>query len=309
MPNTTPPSQDGGQPTPGLSLYRGEEPVEETTPTPTATGSTPELGELLDAWQTATSRLEKTHAQLRDEVGRLTAELEHKNRELARKNRLADLGEMASHVAHEVRNSLTPITLYLSLLRRSLSADAKGLEVLGKAEAGFTALQATVNDLLAFSANRQPNATSFLVRELVDEVLDSLRPQVEAQGIEIEIDVPPGVLLAADREMMRRAVLNLVLNALDVMPQGGELVVTAYEGYDGFELEVADSGPGIEESQQRRLFEPFFSTKESGTGLGLSVVAHMADAHGGTVSGENCPEGGAAFTLRFPRPHAQEAAA
>lgn len=305
MPDENPISRPGDSHAPGLSLYRGDEPVE----TPTPAGSSPELGDLLDAWQTATSRLEKTHAQLRDEVSRLTAELEHKNRELERKNRLADLGEMASHVAHEVRNSLTPVTLYLSLLRRSLTTDAHGLEVLGKAEAGFTALQATVNDLLAFSANRQPNATSFLVRELVDEVLGSLTPQIEAQMIELEIDVPPGALLTADREMMRRAVLNLVLNALDVMPHGGELVVTAYDGYDSFELEVADSGPGLNDIQRQRLFEPFFSTKESGTGLGLSVVAHMADAHGGTVTGENCPEGGAAFTLCFPRSHAHEAAA
>ncbi|TWU00338.1 Sporulation kinase A [Botrimarina colliarenosi] len=299
----------------GLSLYRGDDHVEPGAPEPEALepealeGVTPELSELLDAWQTATSRLEKTHAQLRDEVARLTAELEVKNRELARKNRLADLGEMASHVAHEVRNSLTPITLYLSLLRRSLTGDAKGLDVLGKAEAGFTALEATVNDLLAFSAHRQPHATHFVVGELVEEITQSLAPQFEAQDVQVEIDVPPATVLWADREMLRRAVLNLMLNALDVMPHGGDLVVTACEGLDGFELEIADSGPGIHDGDEGRLFEPFFSTKETGTGLGLSVVAHVAEAHGGAVVAENCPEGGAAFTLRLPRPMAQEAAA
>ncbi|MEO0529187.1 MAG: ATP-binding protein [Planctomycetota bacterium] len=299
------PTPQGDQtPKPGLTLYRGDEPSDTV-----AENSTPELTELLDAWQTATSRLEKTHAQLRDEVGRLTAELEFKNRELARKNRLADLGEMASHVAHEVRNSLTPITLYLSLLRRSLREDAAGLDVLGKAEAGFTALEATVNDLLAFSAQRQPQASSFFVGELVDEVLASLAPQLEAQAVEVDLDTPPNIPLWADREMIRRAVLNLVLNALDVMPDGGELTITAYDGDGGLELEIADSGPGLDESNEGRLFEPFFSTKETGTGLGLSVVAHVADAHGGSVVAENCPQGGAAFTLRLPRPLAHEAAA
>lgn len=289
----------------GLSLYRGDDPVEAAAAEPV----TPELSELLDAWQTATARLEKTHAQLRDEVSRLTTELEVKNRELARKNRLADLGEMASHVAHEVRNSLTPITLYLSLLRRSLTGDAKGLEVLGKAEAGFTALEATVNDLLAFSAHRQPHPTHFLVSELIEEISESLAPQFDAQAVAIELDVPPNTLLWADREMIRRAVLNLMLNALDVMPQGGELVVTACEGFEGFELEIADSGPGIRDEDEGRLFEPFYSTKETGTGLGLSVVAHVAESHGGSVIAENCPEGGAAFTIRIPRPMAREAAA
>jgi signal transduction histidine kinase len=100
-----------------------------------------------------------------------------------------------------------------------------------------------------------------------------------------------------------------MLNALDVMPGGGEIVVTACEGFEGFELEVADSGPGIREEDETRLFEPFFTTKETGTGLGLSVVAHMAEAHGGSVIAENCPEGGAAFTIRLPRPLAREAAA
>lgn len=299
-----PTPQNGEAPKPGLSLYRGGESAE---PAPDA--ATPELTELLDAWQTATLRLEKTHAQLRDEVGRLTAELEVKNRELARKNRLADLGEMASHVAHEVRNSLTPITLYLSLLRRSLRDDAKGLDVLGKAEAGFTALEATVNDLLAFSAQRQPQSSAFFVGDLVDEVLGSLAPQLEAQAVEVDLDTPPNLPLWADREMVRRAVLNLVLNALDMMPAGGELTITAYEGQEGLELEIADSGPGLDEAHQGRLFEPFFSTKETGTGLGLSVVAHVADAHGGSVIAENCPQGGAAFTLRLPRPAAHEAAA
>lgn len=299
-------SPDTPPPAVGLSLFRGDDPVEAT---PDAPALTPELSELLDAWQSATARLEKTHAQLRDEVSRLSSELEIKNRELARKNRLADLGEMASHVAHEVRNSLTPITLYLSLLRRSLTSDARGLEVLGKAEAGFTALEATVNDLLAFSAHRQPHASSFLAAELIDEVTGALAPQLEAQAVEVDLDMPPQALLWADREMVRRAVLNLVLNALDVMPQGGELVITGYEGAEAFELEIADSGPGLTDEQQTRLFEPFFSTKETGTGLGLSVVAHVAEAHGGSVEGQNCPEGGAAFTLSLPRNTANRAAA
>jgi len=228
---------------------------------------------------------------------------------LARKNRLADLGEMASHVAHEVRNSLTPITLYLGLVRRSLAGDKAGLGALAKAEAGFTALEATVNDLLAFSAHRQPNKSDFLLGDLVDEVAASLAPQLDAQAVRFEADVPPATHVSADREMLRRAVLNLLLNALDVMPRGGDLVVTACDATDALELEVADSGPGFDDADAPRLFEPFYSTKQTGTGLGLSVVAHIAEAHGGSIVAENCPEGGAAFTLRIPHPIAREAAA
>ena len=256
---------------------------------------------MLAAWHTATLRLERTHETLCGEVARLTNELEIKNRELARKNRLADLGQMASHVAHEVRNNLVPVSLYMSLLRRRLSDDSGSLDILAKIEAGFTALDATVNDLLSFTAHRQPQWQTFLVGDLVNEVCESLEPQLEAQMIDVDIDVPPNTLLSADREMIRRAVLNLVLNAIDAMPDGGTLVITSYDSARGFELEVADSGPGLSDEVKRRAFEPFYSTKQNGTGLGLAIVYHVAEAHGGTVTAMNCPEGGAAFTIKIPR--------
>jgi signal transduction histidine kinase len=100
--------------------------------------------------------------------------------------------------------------------------------------------------------------------------------------------------------MLRRATLNLVLNAIDAMPSGGELAVTGTAGSRGVELEIADSGPGIQDGDSPRLFEPFFTTKSGGTGLGLTIVERIASAHGGDVSARNCPQGGAAFTIRLP---------
>jgi signal transduction histidine kinase len=189
----------------------------------------------------------------------------------------------------------------MSLFRRRLSDDSGSQTILAKIEAGFTALDATVNDLLNFTAHRQPHWQTFLVGDLVGEVCGSLEPQLEAQRIDVDIDVPPNTLLTADREMIRRAVLNLVLNAIDAMPDGGTLVITSYENARGFELEVADSGPGLSDEIKRRAFEPFFSTKQNGTGLGLAIVYHVAESHGGTVTAANCPEGGAAFTIKIPR--------
>jgi signal transduction histidine kinase len=260
-----------------------------------------DLETVLAAWHTATLRLERTHETLCGEVARLTKELEIKNRELARKNRLADLGQMAAHVAHEVRNNLVPVSLYMSLLRRRLSDDSGSQEILAKIEAGFTALDATVNDLLNFTAHRQPQWQTFVVGDLVSEVCESLEPQLEAQMIDVDIDVPPNTLLTADRELFRRALVNLVLNAIDAMPDGGTLVITSYDQARGFELEVADSGPGLSDEAKRRAFEPFYSTKQNGTGLGLAFVQHVAEAHGGTITAANCPEGGAAFTIKIPR--------
>ncbi len=108
--------------------------------------------------------------------------------------------------------------------------------------------------------------------------------------------------------MLRWAILKLALNALEAMPRGGRLVVTSFSGSAGLELEVADSGPGLNDEVRRRAFEPFFTTKTGAHGLGLAVVHRLAEAHGGDVVAMNCPEGGAAFTLRIPLRAARAAA-
>ncbi len=259
-----------------------------------------DLETILSAWQTATDRLQQTHQLLRGEVKRLTDELEVKNRELARKNRLADLGQMASHVAHEVRNSLVPMTLYLGLLRRRVQGDSQTLDVMEKIDSGFVALESTVNDLLQFTSDRQPSLSSFPLSVLLSEVVETLAPQLHAQSIEVDLDVDPAIAMDADRNMIRRLVLNLLLNAIDAMPQGGDLSILAVASAAGVELEFADDGPGIPEESLEHLFEPFFTTKSEGTGLGLAIVERIADAHSGYLNACNCPQGGAAFTLFVP---------
>jgi signal transduction histidine kinase len=266
-----------------------------------------DLTALLSAWQTATDRLQQTHQALREEVMRLTDELEAKNRELARKNRLADLGSMAAHVAHEVRNSLVPMKLYLSLLHRRLE-NPGDVEVIDKIGASLTSLESTVGDLLTFTADREPQRRAVDVRGLVHDIMHSLAPQFAAQNIRCRLEIAAQTPVALDPDMFRRAVLNLVLNAVDAMPSGGELVVTSWAGLQSYELEIADSGAGLPDEVAERLFEPFFTTKREGTGLGLAIVQRIAEAHGGAVRAMNCPEGGAAFTLCFPA-IAQERAA
>jgi signal transduction histidine kinase len=260
-----------------------------------------DLQAILQAWNEATDRLQHTHEALRAEVSRLSDELEAKNLELARKNRLADLGQMASHVAHEVRNSLVPMKLYLSLLRRRIDADASSASVLDKIMAGFTALEATVSDLLHFSSQRDARRERVNIANLLHDVVQSLEPQFDAQDIWAKVDCPPGLTASADPDMLKRAVLNLVLNALDALPTGGDLALTACQTSAGLEIEIADSGPGVPPTIVDRLFEPFFTTKGSGTGLGLAIVERIAVAHGGRAKVVNCPEGGAAFTLIIPQ--------
>ncbi len=260
-----------------------------------------DLQTVLAAWHDATVRLQQTHQTLRAEVRRLTDELEIKNRELARKNRLADLGQMAAHVAHEVRNNLVPVTLYLSLLRRRIAGDAECRDVLERIEAGFSALDGMVNGLLQFTSDRDPLWRTFSLGKLVAEVLDSLAPQLAAQGIQPISELSAEEHATADRDMLRRALLNLALNAVDAMPRGGTLTVRAIRSSRGVDLQLLDTGPGLSEETRRRAFEPFYTTKPGGTGLGLAIVYRIAEAHGGQVSAANAPSGGAVFTLTIPR--------
>ncbi|MBI3838471.1 MAG: HAMP domain-containing histidine kinase [Planctomycetia bacterium] len=277
-------------------------------PDPVSFDRRPELEQALAAWHGATLRLERTHDALRTEVLRLTDELEAKNRESARQSRRADPRQLASSVAHEVRNGLLPVMLYWKLLRRRLPDDPARDDILAKLESGLRAIDATVSDLLSFTSDRDPQLQWVDVRQVVDDVCASLAAQLSAQDVETIADVPRNLGVMADRKMLHCAVLNLASNALDAMPDGGRLVITSFIGPGGLELEVADSGPGLSEEVRRRAFDPFFSTKRGASGLGLAIVDRIAEVHGGDVLAANCPEGGAAFTLRFPS-RAREAAA
>lgn len=260
-----------------------------------------ELETILDAWQTATDRLQSTHQTLCHEVHRLTQELETKNLELERRNRLADLGQMASHVAHEVRNSIVPLKLYLSLLSRHTSQHPTMDGLVDKIATGMGNLETTVNDLLHFTSEREPTWKKINIATLIEEVLESMAPHLRDYEIKLDLEGLEPIEWSVDEDMLRRALINLTLNAVDAMSKGGTLFISSIETPQGLDLEVADSGPGIPADVSGRLFDPFVSTKPTGTGLGLSIVERIAAAHGGTVDARNCPEGGAAFTLCLPR--------
>jgi signal transduction histidine kinase len=208
-------------------------------------------------------------------------------------------------VAHEVRNNLVPVTLYLSLLRRHVTGDEECVRILDKVASGFTALDATVHDLLHFTSDRDPQLQTFPLAPLVDDVFAALAPQLAAQAIHTDALLSPQLSLTADRHMLRRAILNLVFNAMDAMPAGGRIQIRAAVQDGIVELEVADTGTGLSAETLARAFEPFFSTKSGGTGLGLAIVYRVAEVHGGEVTAANRRGGGASFTLRIPQSHGE----
>jgi len=149
----------------------------------------------------------------------------------------------------------------------------------------------------------------FPLRELIEEICRPIEPQLAEHSIKLVMDIPTGQVLSADRELLRRAVRNLVLNAVEAMPDGGTLVATSAVEPHAVELEIADTGPALTDEQRRQAFELLPTSQRTGTGWGLAIVHRIAEMHGGSISVANCPDGGVAFTLRIPRPVALEAAA
>ena len=132
--------------------------------------------------------------------------------------------------------------------------------------------------------------------------------QFAAQGIEANLDDRHGLEIVADRGMLRRAMLNLALNAVDAMPHGGRLTLAAENAAGSVRLSVSDTGEGVGD-ESGRIFEPFVTGKSGGTGLGLAIVERIAEVHGGTATVRNRPEGGATFTLELPEAFSTKALA
>jgi PAS domain S-box-containing protein len=242
------------------------------------------------------------NARLYEDLRRSYAELAHAQRQLIHQERLAALGELSAVVAHEVRNPLGVIFNSLGSLRRLIrpQGDAKMLlDIVGE-EADR--LNRIVGDLLDFARPSTPVLQPELLGHVVDEAVAAALAQNPA-GVEVCREREPGDDLPAvplDARLVRQAVVNLAVNAVQAMPRGGRLTVRVRRDAEAARLEIEDTGPGIPEEVRSRIFEPFFTTKASGTGLGLAVVKRIVDGHGGEIAVRSRPGAGTVFSLSFP---------
>jgi len=166
------------------------------------------------------------------------------------------------------------------------------------------------NGLIAMPFHRHvQHWGTFGLRELVEEIIVPLQTRLEKQKVRITLDIPAGQPVTADRELLGRAVRNLIQNALDAMPHGGSLVATSTDGPHGVELEIADTGASLSQEELEQVFDLLPGAQRGGTGWGMAVVQRIVELHGGSIMAMNCPEGGAAFTLQIPHATALEAAA
>jgi signal transduction histidine kinase len=242
----------------------------------------------------------RLYADLRESYAKLARAQE----DLVRAERLAALGEMAAVVAHEIRNPLAVITNAVgSLQRTARPADGELLLAMAGEEAGR--IGRIVSDLLDFARPSAPEFRCESLAEIIEAAVESVSAAKRAADVDFHVDVPADLpSIRVDRRLVHQALVNLVLNGVQAMPQGGRLDVTASRsdpaGGDALRVHVRDHGRGIEESARQRLFEPFFTTKPLGTGLGLAVVKRIAEVHGGSIRVDAAPGRGATFALELP---------
>jgi PAS domain S-box-containing protein len=221
---------------------------------------------------------------------------------LQRVSTLAALGEMAATVAHEIRNPLSGIAGFASLLYRDLRDDGKNIDTVQKIKKGVEALNSIVTNLLDFTKTVDPNRLEINPAELVEETIEEVKADLESRNHTFEIEKGTRKLRASlDPDLFRQIVFNLAKNAIQTNPEGGRVRLKLTKSSpSSLILDVEDDGPGISESIKDRIFMPFFTTKTNGIGLGLATVKKLVELHGGRVEVDNKPGGGAVFTVNIP---------
>ncbi len=242
--------------------------------------------------------LEASLSRLAEQVGTVVARLQKSEREVLRGEQLAAVGQLAAGLAHELRNPLMPIRMLVQTAVDGHGLSHRDLAVLDEE---ITRLDRSIQTFLDFARPPRPDKRALDVCEIVRQTVELMSGRATRQGIEVCTRLPfESVVVVADAAQLRQVVLNLLLNALDGLPDGGRVTVTV-RGGAVVSIEVADTGAGVPVELLDRIFEPFVSTKETGSGLGLSICRRIVETHGGRIVAENASGGGAVFRVTLPR--------
>jgi signal transduction histidine kinase len=219
-----------------------------------------------------------------------------------RNDRMKELGEMAATVAHEIRNPLGGIRGYASLLYRDLKNDQSLQEMAGFIIEGTKTLEKIVSAVLSFSKPLQIHSQTLDLGAFLKKVGKFIKVDPAfPHNIRLALHIPDApTLVPFDPEALKSAMLNLLFNALQAMPMGGDLVISLLKMESSCQIAVSDTGLGMEEAQQNLLFSPFYTTKQGGNGLGLVETQKIVQAHFGAIDVRSQVDKGTTFTITLP---------
>ena len=238
------------------------------------------------------------------------AEVSRLEHQLMHSERLASVGRMAAGIAHEINNPLEGMINYLSLLDDDLLAGhtSDALEISRRIREGLDRAAGIIRQVLAFSGPGSLSSAPVDLNEVLRETVQFVRSHPSFRNVEVKLETPANELwLAGNRIMLGQLFLNLILNACEAQPSGGKVEIRMSRDTEAARVVVADEGPGIPDAVLNRIFEPFYSGKDS-TGLGLFVCHGIVAQHGGQIRANNRPGGGAAFEVELPELFAEQGA-
>ncbi|MFZ1085591.1 MAG: ATP-binding protein [Terracidiphilus sp.] len=264
-------------------------------------------------WETSVPERRRKHG--RDEVdvlargfNHMTAQLTSQRERLVQSERVAAWRELARRLAHELKNPLFPLQLTVeNLVRARALSEVEFDEIFRESTATLSMEIANLKTIIGrfsdFSKMPKPQLERIDARDVLDRVFsfyDAATPDGNAIHFQTQFPTDPS-LINADPELLHRALSNLVLNAMDAMPNGGTLTLSAKPYEDKIEIRVADTGQGMTPEECERLFTPYYTTKQHGTGLGLAIVQSVIADHAGTISVESRSGGGTVFVILLPK--------
>lgn len=226
--------------------------------------------------------------------------------QLRRADRLSTLGELSAGLAHEIRNPLGSIRGTAEILKDGVSPTDPRHEFAEILIKEVDRLNRVLEDFLRFARQTPLERGCFDLNAIVREVLDLTRRQAERHAVAVSVKLAELPQLAGDGGQIRQALLNLVLNALQAMPTGGQLTVATHQADAMAEVVIADTGPGIPAGDEDRIFNAFVTSRPDGTGLGLPISQRIVISHGGRISVASVPGTGATFTVTLPLPIAEQ---
>jgi signal transduction histidine kinase len=249
-----------------------------------------EIGELAQGFNSMVASLETTTKELQ----------QSHERQIHQASKLASIGELASGIAHEIRNPLAGIGAAVEVLSENGNGNGQHREIVGEIRQQINRLNATLRELLDFAKQREPVMAPAGVRALLKPMLGLVRIDAQKQHIQIVEDYPEELpAICADESQMQQALLNVLLNAIQAMPDGGTLTVRVAVVAQSVRITISDTGAGIAPENLAKIFSPFFTTKHRGTGLGLAITRTIVEKHHGTITVESEPGRGTTFTLEF----------
>ena len=223
------------------------------------------------------------------------------SREMARAEHLATLGELAAGLAHEIRNPLAGIAGVVDIMGKELPANSASRGVIAEVHSEILHIQAILNDLLSYARPRPPNFHPANLNTTIEQAVLMARQQVLTKPIQVSSEPNPALpLVEHDPALIQQVVLNLVLNGIQAISGTGQVKVGLREEPGFAIVQVSDTGRGISAEALPRIFKPFFTTRNEGTGLGLSLANSIVQSHGGRIEVSSTPGEGTLFKVWLP---------